>query len=81
MSISTLTLALSVFQQNDLRVMEIVKSHPKNYHFYYKTGGKNRVMLVPKECDNPMKLQSEVGVLLSRNFEEQAKCGVLDGGK
>lgn len=81
MSISTLTLALSVFQQNDLRVIDVNKSHNLNYHLYYKLHGKNRVMLVPKETDNPMKLQQEVGILLSRSFEDQAKVGMQDGGK
>jgi succinylarginine dihydrolase len=79
MTISTLTLALSVFSQNDLRVINVSKSDKTNYQLFYRKDGKNRVMMVPKECDNIQKLQSEVQTLISRNHEEQLRLGDKDG--
>lgn len=79
MSVSPLTLALSVFQQNDHRVIEVNKAHPLNFHLYYIKDSKKRVMIIPKECSNPQRLQSEVQTLLSRNPIEQQKIGKDDG--
>lgn len=81
MEVSTLTLALSVFQKNGLRVIDVNKTHADNFHLYYKKDGKTRVMLVPKKCDDNIKLQSEVEILLSRNYLEQDKLGKSDGLK
>jgi hypothetical protein len=78
MSVSTLTLALSVFQQNSLRVISVGKSHKDNYHLIYRLHGVNRVMLVPKTCERPQQLQSEVETLIKRTLDEQKKVGHLD---
>jgi hypothetical protein len=78
MSISTLTLALSIFHQHDLRVIDVNKSHTKNYHLYYRLHGKNRVMLVPKDTLDFQKLQKEVAILVNRSNEEQEKLGAQD---
>ena len=77
--VSTLTLALSVFHQHDMRVIDVNKSNPNFYHLYYRVGQTNRVMLVPKDCHNYQKLQSEVEILISRTAEEQARLGHADG--
>lgn len=78
-SVSTLTLALSVFSKNDMRAISVNKSHPKNYHIYYRANGVDRVMSIPKECYDFQKLQSEVEVLIKRNLDEQHKVGIQDG--
>lgn len=76
--INTLTLALSVFHQNDIRAIHVSKDRPDYFHLYYRMNGKNRVMLVPKETPSAEQLQSEVNILLRRSAEEQHKIGALD---
>jgi hypothetical protein len=76
--ISTLTLALSMFSQNNLRVIDVNKSNPSYYQLYYRRSGANRVMLVPKECNDIQQLQREVEILIKRSIEEQGKIGIQD---
>jgi hypothetical protein len=76
--LSNLTLALSVFKDSDI-VASISKDNSKFYHVYYKKDGQTRVMLVPREVVSIEQLQHEVRVLISRNPEEQARLGALDG--
>jgi hypothetical protein len=79
MSVSTLTLALSVFNQHNVRVVQVHKNHAQNYHLYYRQHNTNRVMMVPKECSDIVQLQSEVESLLGRDRETQQRIGHLDG--
>jgi hypothetical protein len=80
MNVSTLTLAIAVFQQNDLRVIEVNRSHATNYHLYYMMNGVKRVLLVPKHCERYQQeqLQCEVQTLISRGLEEQQRIGNMD---
>jgi hypothetical protein len=79
--ISNLTLALSIFTDNNVHAPSISKDHPTHYQVYYRVDGKNRVMMVPKSQVDYEQLQFEVGVLLSRNLEEQHRIGKNDGNK
>jgi hypothetical protein len=78
MSVSTLTLALSKFNELDIRANAVNKAHPDFYHIYYVKDHKQRVMQVPKRTEDMEKLQREVGILLQRSFESQVKYGAKD---
>lgn len=72
--INNLALALSVFSERNVTVAATSRDHITHYHVYYHKDGKTRVMLVNKEQCDPMQLQREVGILLSRSEVEQAKA-------
>ena len=78
MSVSTLTLALATFSQLDVRAIDVGKSNQNYYHVFYKSEGKNRVMLVPRRVESFEELQREVGILLSRSNEAQQQHGFKD---
>lgn len=78
MSVSTLTLALSTFNELDVRAISLGKDNSNFYHVYYVKDGVNRVMLVPRKSDKVEVLQYEVGVLLSRSVDAQNAVGKHD---
>jgi hypothetical protein len=76
--ISSLTLALSAFNEIDVRAINVGKQNSEFYHVYYKKDGLNRVMLVPRSIEDFEQLQSEVKILIERSFEQQEKLGNCD---
>lgn len=78
MSVSTLVLALSTFNENEIRAINVAKTNPNFYAIFYKRDGLNRVMMVPRDINDIVQLQMEVAILLSRNAEEQNRVGHLD---
>lgn len=77
-SVSTLTLALAMFSELDVRAVSVGKSNPSYYQVFYKKDGKNRVMMVPKRLTDFETLQREVRILVSRSSAQQQEQGFKD---
>jgi hypothetical protein len=75
---SNRTLALSKFNEREIRAITVNNNHPDFYHVYYKKDSGMCVMLVPKKTVPFDQLQSEVETLLERTSEQQIKVGYRD---